>query len=52
MKKNMDGQHEQLCNDNIRLADIQNAILKEYEYLQGKITNLDKKKQSIENGFK
>jgi len=30
MKVNVDTQHEQLSADNIRLADLQNAILKEY----------------------
>lgn len=29
----MDSQNEKLSTDIIRLADLQNAILKEYEYL-------------------
>ena len=35
---------EQLINDNIRLADEQNAILKEYEYLEEKINLIKMKK--------
>jgi hypothetical protein len=40
----MDTQQEKLVADNIKLADLQNASLKQYEYLETKIKAVKKKK--------